>query len=137
MTARETCIGLDVGKLTHRACAASCSTGEVLFNVALENRTAPIDGVLARVGTEALVVVDQKRSIGIIVLERARAAGTDVACLPGLPTKRACDMLPGIAKTDEIDVEVIVRTAIGMPWTLRPVVADDDSSAEIRLDETA
>lgn len=133
MAARETCIGIDVGKSAHRACAVSRSTGKVLFNVAPENRAGPIDEILTRAGAEALVVVDQKRNIGALVLERARAAGMDVAYLPGLSMKRARDMFPGIAKTDEIDAEVIARTAVGMPWTLRPIAADDDRSAEIRL----
>ena len=30
---KETCIGFDVGKAAHRACAVSCKTGEILFNV--------------------------------------------------------------------------------------------------------
>lgn len=118
---KETCIGFDVGKAAHRACAVSCKTGEILFNRAIENREGSIDEVLGLAGRGALVVVDQKRSIGALVLERARAAGMDVAYLPGLSMKRARDMLPGVAKTDEIDAEVIARTAIGMPWTLRPV----------------
>ncbi|MEI3307264.1 MAG: transposase [Eggerthella lenta] len=117
---KETCIGFDVGKAAHRACAVSCKTGEILFNGAIENREGPIDEVLGLAGRGALVVVDQKRSIGALVLERPRAAGMDVAYLPGLSMKRARDMLPGVAKTDEIDAEVIARTAIGMPWTLRP-----------------
>ena len=121
---KETCIGFDVGKAAHRACAVSCKTGEILFNGAIENREGPIDEVLGLAGRGALVVVDQKRSIGALVLERPRAAGMDVAYR---------DMLPGVAKTDEIDAEVIARTAIGMPWTLRPVAAGDDESAEIRL----
>ena len=108
---KETCIGFDVGKAAHRACAVSCKTGEILFNGAIENREGPIDEVLGLAGRGALVVVDQKR----------------------LSMKRARDMLPGVAKTDEIDAEVIARTAIGMPWTLRPVAAGDDESAEIRL----
>ena len=78
---KETCIGFDVGKAAHRACAVSCKTGEILFNGAIENREGPIDEVL---GLAALVVVDQKRSIGALVLERPRAAGMDVAYLPGL-----------------------------------------------------
>ena len=41
---KETCIGFDVGKAAHRACAVSCKTGEILFNGAIENREGPIDG---------------------------------------------------------------------------------------------
>ncbi|MDN4470366.1 transposase [Gordonibacter sp. RACS_AR68] len=77
--------------------------------------------------------MDQKRNIGTLVLERARAAGMDVAYLPGLSMKRARDMFPGVAKTDETDAEVIARTAVGMPWALRPVADEGDAGAEIRL----
>lgn len=131
--ARTICIGFDVGKAAHRACAVSRASGEILFNKALENREGPIDETLALAGEGALVVVDQKRNIGALVLERARAAGMEVAYLPGLAMKRARDMFPGAAKTDEIDAEVIARTAIGMPWRLRPVAEDAGSGAEIRL----
>ena len=126
-------VGFDVGKSAHRACALSHETGEVLFNKSLENREGPIDEVLSLAGRDALVVVDQKRNIGPLVLERARAAGMDVAYLPGLTMKRARDMLPSTAKTDEIDAEVIARTAVGMPWCLRPVAEDGGSDAEIRM----
>ena len=48
--AREICDGFDVGKSAHRACAVSCSTGKALFNVSMDNRADPIDGILARAG---------------------------------------------------------------------------------------
>lgn len=131
--AREICIGFDVGKSAHRACAVSRATGEILFNKALENREGPIDEALGLAGRDALAVVDQKRNIGALVLERARAAGMEVAYLPGLTMKRARDMFPGAAKTDGIDAEVIARTAVGMPWCLRPVSEDGGDGAEIRL----
>lgn len=67
------------------------------------------------------------------MLEHARAAGMEVAYLPGLSMKRARDMFPGVAKTDEIDAEVIARTAIVMPWYLRPVAEDGGSGVETRL----
>ena len=54
---KETCIGFDVGKAAHRACAVSCKTGEILFNGAIENREGPIDEVLGLAGRGALVVV--------------------------------------------------------------------------------
>lgn len=133
LAGKETCVGFDVGKSAHRACAVSRSSGKVLFDVPVDNRADPIDGIPARAGAEALVIVDQKRNIGTLVLERARAAGMDVAYLPGLSMKRARDMFPGVAKTDEIDAEVIARTAVGTPWALRPVADEGDAGAEIRL----
>lgn len=122
-----------MGKSAHRACAVSRESGGIVFNKALENREGPIDEALALAGEGALVVVDQKRNIGALVIERARAAGMEVAYLPGLTMKRARDMFPGVAKTDEIDAEVIARTAIGMPWCLRPVAEESDNGAEVRL----
>lgn len=83
-------LGTDVGKASHRACAAR-ATGEVLSDVEVENRALGIDAVLARAGSGALVVVDQKRNIGVLAVARARAAGMGVAYLPGLATRRARD----------------------------------------------
>ena len=70
-------------------------------------------------------MVDQKRNIGALVVARARAAGNPVFYLPGIAMKKARDMFPATAKTDEIDAEVIARTAMGMPWTLRSEVAEE------------
>lgn len=39
--ARTICIGFEVGKTAHRACAVSRASGEMLFNKALENRGDP------------------------------------------------------------------------------------------------
>lgn len=128
----ETYLGIDVGKSSHRACAVGAG-GEVIFNVGLPNRADEIDRVLARAGGGALVVVDQKRNIGALAVARARAAGMDVAYLPGLAMKKARDMFPVTAKTDEIDAEVIAKTALGMPWTLRPVAEEGPEAASLRM----
>ncbi|MST72613.1 IS110 family transposase [Olsenella porci] len=79
-------VGFDVGKLAHRACAVTAG-GQVLFNVGLGNDEASVDRVLADAlgrGRSVLVVVDQRRNIGTLVLRRARAAGHDVAYMPGI-----------------------------------------------------
>lgn len=125
-------LGIDVGKASHRACAATAA-GEVLFNVEVGNRADVIDRVLARAGEGALVVVDQKRNIGALAVSRARAAGMEVAYLPGLAMKRARDMFPGVAKTDEIDAEVIALTGAGMPWALRPIAEESGAAASLRM----
>ncbi|MEE1528534.1 MAG: transposase, partial [Collinsella sp.] len=105
-------LGIDVGKRSHSACGLG-EDGEVAFRSDLENRPADIDRLLERAGAGALVVVDQKRNIGALVLARAHALGRRCAYLPGYAEKRARDMMPGIAKTDAIDAEVIARTAMG------------------------
>ena len=114
-------VGFDVGKSSHRACAVA-PDGAALFNRG--GRQPPGARSTARSptpGRGARVVVDQKRNIGALVVARARAAGNPVFYLPGIAMKKARDMFPATAKTDEIDAEVIARTAMGMPWTLREV----------------
>lgn len=41
-------------------------------------------------------------------------------------------MIPGIAKTDAIDAEVIARTAMGMPRALGPIAAEDAAARSLR-----
>ena len=41
-------------------------------------------------------------------------------------------MMPGIAKTDAIDAEVIARTAMGMPRALGPIAAEDAAARSLR-----
>ena len=99
-------LGIDVGKSSHSACALDAGGG-VAFRAELANRPDDIDRLLERAGSGALVVVDQKRNIGALVLARAHAHGNPCAYLPGYAEKQARGMFPGIAKTDAIDAEVI------------------------------
>ena len=95
-------LGIDVGKSSHSACALDAGGG-VAFRAELANRPDDIDRLLERAGSGALVVVDQKRNIGALVLARAHAHGNPCAYLPGYAEKQARGMFPGIAKTDAID----------------------------------
>lgn len=124
-------LGIDVGKSRHSACALDAAGG-VVFRADLDNRPGAIDRLLERAGDAALVVVDQKRNIGALVLARAHALGRRCAYLPGYAEKRARDMMPGIAKTDAIDAEAIARTAMGMPQALRPIAAEDAAARSLR-----
>lgn len=65
-------LGLDVGKASHWACGVD-SSGRVVLSERVANRAADVDAVLARAGSGALVVVDQKRNIGALVASRGRA----------------------------------------------------------------
>ena len=67
-------LGIDVGKSSHSACALDAGGG-VAFRAELANRPDDIDRLLERAGSGALVVVDQKRNIGALVLARAHAHG--------------------------------------------------------------
>lgn len=125
-------LGIDVGKSSHSACALDAGGG-VAFRAELANRPDDIDRVLERAGSGALVVVDQKRNIGALVLARAHAHGNPCAYLPGYAEKQARGMFPGIAKTDAIDAEVIARTALGVPRALRPAPEEPEGTASLRI----
>lgn len=128
-------VGFDVGKLAHRACCVLAG-GAVAFNVGVANDEAAIDRVLAEAASHgrALAVVDQRRNIGTTVVRRARAAGVEVAYLPGIAANRASSLFPGDAKTDERDAEVIARTAMGVPQALRPVPEEGALEGARRLE---
>ena len=128
-------VGFDVGKLAHRACCV-LTGGSVAFNVGVANDEAAIDRVLAEAAAHgrALAVVDQRRNIGTTVVRRARAAGVEVAYLPGIAASRASSLFPGDAKTDERDAEVIARTAMGVPQALRPVPEEGALEGARRLE---
>lgn len=128
-------VGVDVGKLSHRACAVT-PDGRALFNVGFGNDERSVDRVLDRAAPRGrvLVVVDQRRNIGTTVIRRARAAGDDVAYMPGIAMHNASKLFPGDAKTDERDAEVIARTAVGMPSCLRPVPEEGSLEGARRLE---
>ena len=143
MPAAETPVaypGSTSGKSSHSACALDAGGG-VAFRAELANRPDDIDRLLERAGSGALVVVDQRRNIGALVLARAHAHGNPCAYLPGYAEKQARGMFPGIAKTDAIDAEVIARTALGVPGALRPapegrggrLAADPVVAARVRV----
>ena len=125
-------LGLDVGKASHWACGID-SSGRVVLSGRVANRAADVDAVLARAGSGALVVVDQKRNIGALAVARARAAGSPVAYLPGSAEKALRGAEAGAAKTDRIDAEVIARAALGMPHVLRPLAEETPRAASVRL----
>lgn len=94
----------------HRVCAVAAD-GAVLSNRKGANRPANVDRALVEAGAGARVI-DQKRSIGALVVARILATGNPVSHLPS-----ACDMFTATAKTGATDAEVITRTAAGMPFS--------------------
>jgi transposase len=125
-------VGFDVGKTFHVAHARLAGGGRVL-TLRVGNDEAAVDSFLARClersgcdASEALVVVDQRRNIGTVVIRRARAAGMEVAYITGKREKKARELFPGVAKNDRKDAEVIAAAADGMPEALLPVPREDD-----------
>ena len=115
----EIVIGLDVGRSSHWACAAT-RDGEVLASKPVANRENALDSLFAEF-PGALVVVDQVRDIGSLALSRAKLAGMPRAYLPGLAAHGAPRLFAGDAKTDERDAMAMAKTALGIPDALLAV----------------
>ena len=127
-------LGLDVGKDGHHAVALN-PQGKRLHDAALvntESRLRQVFDKLAKHGP-VLVVVDQPASIGALPVAVARAAGLQVAYLPGLAMRRIADLHPGQAKTDARDAYVIADAARTLPHTLRRVDVGDETLAELEV----
>src|SRR3954470_16480794 len=125
-------LGLDVGKDAHHAVGLD-PDGKRLHDAPLPNTEPKLRALfdkLARHGT-LLVVVDQPATIGALPVAVARAAGCQVAYLPGLAMRRIADLHPGQAQTDARDAYVIAEAARTMPHTLRRVDAGEEVLAEL------
>lgn len=124
--------GLDVGKLSHHACALD-REGQRLFDGQLPQDEARLQELFNRLAQHGrvLVVVDQPNTIGALPVAVAQAMGIAVGYLPGLVMRRAADLHPGEAKTDARDAWVIADTARVMPHVLRRVDLADETLAEL------
>ena len=127
-------LGFDVGKEGHHAVALD-RDGKRRHDAALvdtEARLRQVFGRLAEHGS-VLVVVDQPASVGALPVAVARAAGLQVAYLPGLAMRRVADRHPGQAKTDARDAYVIADAARTLPHTLRRVDVGEETRAELEV----
>ncbi|MEV0738996.1 IS110 family transposase [Streptomyces sp. NPDC050549] len=128
-------LGLDVGKGEHHA-TGLMPDGRSVVDKPLPNSEpkmrALLDKLTAKYG-RVLVVVDQPASIGALPLAVARAAGCEVACLPGLTMRRIADLCPGEGKTDARDAAIIADAARTMPHTLRSIELTDETIAELHM----
>lgn len=125
-------LGVDVGKSFHWAVGLD-QEGEIRISRHVENRQEDVDALLDEAGAGALVVVDQKNNIGSLVVRRCRAKGVDVGYLPGKSMKYAREMLPGTAKNDRIDAEVIAQAGMSLRRALLPIADTDDLGASMSL----
>lgn len=121
---RPAYLGVDVGKSSHWAYALDAS-GRRLLSRPVANDEGEVRELLSGLPAGTLVVVDQRRNIGALVLRTARACGLPVAYLPGRAEHDMASALPGVSKSDERDAEVIALTARGVPSALRPVPEED------------
>ncbi|GLZ43482.1 IS110 family transposase [Actinokineospora sp. NBRC 105648] len=127
-------LGLDVGKGEHHAVGLD-PTGRRLHDAPLPNSEPKLRALFDKLTKHGplLVVVDQPATIGALPVAVARAAGHQVAYLPGLAMRRIADLYPGRAKTDARDAFIIADPARSLPHTLRPVDVGDDALAELEV----
>jgi transposase len=127
-------LGLDVGKGAHHAVGLG-PDGKRLHDGPLPNSEPRLRTLLDKLATHGplLVVVDQPATIGALPVAVARAAGHQVAYLPGLAMRRIADLYPGRAKTDARDAFIIADAARSLPHTLRPVDVGDHALAELEV----
>jgi transposase len=125
-------LGLDVGKGEHHAVGLD-PDGKRLHDAPLPNTEPKLRALFDKLAQHGplLVVVDQPATIGALPVAVARAAGHQVAYLPGLAMRRIADLYPGRAKTDARDAFVIADAARSLPHTLRPVDIGDEALAEL------
>ena len=111
-------LGIDVGKTDHHATVVN-HDGQIVHDKPLPQSEPKIQQRLQELAIkhgELLVVVDQPKTIGALVIAVAQHLGIQVAYLPGLTMRRVADVHPGQAKTDARDA-YIIETARTMPHT--------------------
>lgn len=135
MTDHQLYLGIDVGKTDHHATGLSAA-GSVVYDKPLPQSEPKIRALLQELtvahGT-VLVVVDQPKTIGALVIAVAQDLGIDVAYLPGLTMRRVADLHPGQAKTDARDAFIIAETARTMAHTLRGITVTEENIAELSM----
>lgn len=105
-------VGIDVGTSDHHATAVN-RAGEVMHDKPLPQSEPNIQELLKDLATkygELLVVVDQPKTIGALVIAVAHHLGIHVAYLPGLTMRRVADLHPDQTKTDAPDATIIAET---------------------------
>lgn len=125
-------LGIDVGKTEHHATAIT-AVGTVVHDKTLPQSEPKIRALLQTLRAEhgaVLVVVDQPKTIGALVIAVAQDLGIDVAYLPGLTMRRVADLHEGQAKTDARDAFIIADTARTLPRTLRGITVAEENIAE-------
>jgi Transposase len=102
-------IGLDVGKEEHFAEVLD-DDGDRLFAESVVNCQEAPEALMEKAGTFGTIglVIDQPGSTAQLALAVARQRGAPVAYVPGLVMRRAPDLYPVEAKTDQRDAYLIV-----------------------------
>lgn len=114
MTVRpQVWVGIDVGKLSHHACAVD-ETGKVVWKQKLPNEQRAIETVIDRAHESAKQVrwaIDLTSPIASMLITVLLAAGEAVVYVPGRVVNTMTSAFRGEGKTDAKDARVIAQTA--------------------------
>lgn len=106
-------VGIDVGKLSHHACAVD-ATGKVVWTQKLANEQRAIEAVIERARTTAEQVqwaIDLTSPIASMLITVLLAADEAVVYVPGRVVNTMTGAFRGEGKTDAKDARVIAQTA--------------------------
>jgi transposase len=125
-------VGIDVGKLSHHACAVD-ATGKVVWTQKLANEQRAIETVIERAQKTAERVqwaIDLTSPIASMLITVLLAADEAVVYVPGRVVNTMTNAFPGEGKTDAKDARVIAQTA-RMRTDLAEVAMPEDLVVEL------
>lgn len=106
-------VGVDVGKVSHHACAVDAE-GKVVFSTRVANAQTAIEALTARAENaagEVVWAVDMTSGVAGLLLMLLRGTGQPVRYVPGRLVNRMAGAFPGEGKTDPKDARTIAETA--------------------------
>lgn len=130
MTGRQAvCVGIDIGKTAHHACAID-ARGSVVLSRRVTNDQHDLETLIAEIGTadddaEVLWAVDLTNELAAMVLATLSSAEQAVFYVPGRLVNSMTHVFRGEGKTDARDAKVIAET-LRLRDDLAPVSAPDD-----------
>lgn len=125
-------VGIDVGKLSHHACAVD-ETGKVVWTQKLANEQRAIEAVIERAQKTAERVqwaIDLTSPIASMLITVLMAADEAVVYVPGRVVNTMTNAFPGEGKTDAKDARVIAQT-VRMRTDLAEVAMPEDLVVEL------
>jgi transposase len=125
-------VGIDVGKVSHHACAVNAS-GDVCWSEKIANDQVAIESLIDRADAAGAVVwaIDLTSPPAALLIAVLIARKARVVYVPGRVVNTMTTAFRGEGKTDAKDARVIAETA-RQRRDLSPVVAGDDLVAELR-----
>lgn len=127
-------VGLDVGKTDHFADVLD-DAGQPLTARGVVNDETALEALLetaAEHGTPGLVI-DQPGLIAQLAIAVAARRGVPVAYVPGLVMRRAADLYPGEAKTNQRDAFVLADTARTQRRRVHWLEVNDELLEELKV----